>query len=209
MNINRNIKEMSKDFLITWLFTLLSLATGVYDIVFRDGEKVLRVILIIFTIWIVYFGYKKSFLRKSKFLYYITLAFIFASMYMANVWDFYAIPHYDKYLHLVSGSIIALFAYVIFIYLCNGKEIKELKPITPVIFVIIFSIAAAGLWEIWEFTTDFLFGLTAQNGLVDTMLDICCGSIVGIITSIPILLHVKGRNIKFINKILDEMNEDK
>jgi hypothetical protein len=36
----------------------------------------------------------------------------------------------------------------------------------------------AGCWEIFEFTTDRLFGLYSQNGsLVDTMVDIICGTV--------------------------------
>ena len=59
---------------------------------------------------------------------------------------------------------------------------------TILIFVVIFATAVAGVWEIWEFTTDSLFGLVAQNdNLHDTMWDIICGTIVGIITMFVLL----------------------
>ncbi|GAB6167748.1 hypothetical protein JCM1393_02080 [Clostridium carnis] len=128
-------------------------------------------------------------------------------MYLASIWDFYSITNYDKFLHLGSGAIIAIIGYIYFIFLCNGKEIKDLNPKTSVIFVIIFSAAAAGIWEIWEFTTDSLFGLTAQNGLEDTMWDIICGTVVGILTAIPIYLHSKGKKIKIIEYMLKEMEK--
>ena len=52
-----------------------------------------------------------------------------------------------------------------------------------------------------------LFGFHSQNNsLIDTMMDIICGSIMGIIANIPIYLYIKGKNISFIKKIVMEMN---
>lgn len=85
-----------------------------------------------------------------------------------------------------------------------------MNPLTSAIFVILFATAAAGVWEIWEFTTDSLFGLTAQNNsLNDTMWDIICGTVVGLITAIPIYINSKTNNIKIINRIISEIEENK
>ena len=47
-----------------------------------------------------------------------------------------------------------------------------------VVFSLLFAIACAGVWEIWEFSTDQIFGFTAQNNsLHDTMWDIICGTV--------------------------------
>lgn len=198
--------NIGKDLLITLGFMILLAITAIYDILTRDSVKLFRIILIGITIWGTYFFLKFTFLKKSKIIYYCILTFIFLSMYLANVWNFYAIPNYDKYLHLGSGILIALIGYVLFIYLCGDLKKTKINPLAPVIFSIIFSIAGAGIWEMWEFATDLIFGFSAQNGsLYDTMMDIVCGSVMGIITNIPIYLHSKGRNIKFIENILDEI----
>ena len=95
-------------------------------------------------------------------------------------------------------------------YLTNEKSRSEMHPLTAAIFVALFATAAAGTWEIWEFTTDSLFGLSAQNGsLTDTMWDIISGTAVGIVTSIPIYLHSKGKNIKIIDKIVEDIEKNK
>ena len=131
-------------------------------------------------------------------------------MYLASVWNFYWIPNYDKFLHLLSGAIIAILGYALFIYLTNDISRKEMNPLTSVIFVILFATAAAGVWEIWEFTTDSLFGLTAQNNsLHDTMWDIICGTIVGVVTAIPIYINSKNNKIKIITKMIDEIEMNK
>lgn len=202
-------KKMSKDLIVTLGFMILLAVTAIYDIIARDSVKIARIILIVGTVWVTYFIFKITFLKKSKIMYYCILVFIFLSMYLANVWNFYGIPNYDKYLHLGSGVLIALIGYVLFIYLCGGKEQPGMNPLTPVIFSVIFSIAGAGIWEIWEFSTDSLFGLSAQNGsLIDTMIDIICGTIMGLITNIPIYLHSKGKKVKFIENILNELKNN-
>ncbi|MDU1314911.1 hypothetical protein [Clostridium septicum] len=203
-----NFKDKSQELKITWLSMFILAVTAIYDFIFRAGIKFPRIILLVVTIWGAYIVYKKSFLRKSKTSYYMVLIFIFLAMYFGNVWDFYGIPHYDKFLHLGSGAIIAIIGYAFFIALCGQDGLKVINPVTSVVFVIIFSAAAAGIWEIWEFTTDSLFGLTAQNNsLNDTMWDIICGTLVGIITSIPIYMYSKGKNVKFIGNIIKEMQE--
>lgn len=199
-------KRVNKEFIVAVIFTIVLIITAIYDFFARDGEKLFRIALTFVTVVLVYLLFIKSFLKGSKVIYYINMTFILLSMYLASVWDFYSIPNYDKFLHLLSGSIIAIIGYALFIYLTNDKARGGMHPLTPAIFVVLFAIAAAGAWEIWEFTTDSLFGLTAQNNsLNDTMWDIICGTTVGIITAIPIYHHSKGKNIKIIDKIISEI----
>lgn len=205
MKINEN-----RELFVAIIFSIIVILTGVYFILRVDYGRIFRLALAIVTIFGAYLLYIKGFLRGLKSIYYVNIIFIFLSMYLASGLNFYAIPNYDKFLHLLSGSVIAIIGYVLFLYLTNEKSRKEMKSLTAVIFVIIFATAAAGTWEIWEFTTDKLFGLNAQNGsLVDTMLDIICGTVVGIITSIPIYLHSIGKNIKFIDRFIKEIDKNK
>ncbi len=200
----------NKEFMIAAIFTLVLILTLFYALFTGNGEKIFRIVLTFITIVIAYMLFKKSFLKGASIIYYINIIFIFLSMYLASVWNFYGIPNYDKFLHLLSGAIIAIIGYALFIYLTNDIARKEMHPLTSVIFVILFATAAAGVWEIWEFTTDSLFGLTAQNNsLHDTMWDIICGTIVGIVTAIPIYINSKSNKIKVITKMIDEIEMNK
>lgn len=197
-----------KDNIITVLFYVLLVATAIWDLVVRSGGKFLRILLIAAVILLVYYIYKKTFLKQYSFLYKITLFFVFISMYLANVFNFYAYKNYDKCLHFLSGIILAIIGLVIYNYLSNNSLDNGMKKVTVIIFPMIFAIACAGLWEIWEFTTDQLFGLTAQwNDLHDTMWDIICGTIGGIVSCFFIWLFLlSGKEIKIAKKILEEMN---
>ena len=202
--------SINKEFMIAAIFTVVLILTSFYGLFTGNGEKIFRTVLTFITIVIAYMLFKKSFLKGASIIYYINIIFIFLSMYLASVWNFYGIPNYDKFLHLLSGAIIAIIGYALFIYLTNDISRKEMNPLTSVIFVILFATAAAGVWEIWEFTTDSLFGLSAQNNsLHDTMWDIICGTIVGVITAIPIYINSKSNKIKVITKMIDEIEMNK
>ncbi|MCI9303108.1 hypothetical protein [Clostridium sp.] len=191
---------------------LILIITAIYDFIFRGGEKLFRIGLMAVTLWIMYFVYKKTFLRKTRISFYLIYSFIIGAMYLGNVFDFYLIiPMYDKILHLLSGLIMGLIGYILFLHISNGNIDNSFKRYMPILFSIIFSIAGAAVWEIWEFSTDQLFGFTSQNNsLHDTMWDIICGSVMGIISNIPIYLYyIKGRKIRFIENINKQVNENK
>lgn len=202
------MKKLSYDTIVTYIFLILVAITGVWDLIYRGGGKLPRIVLIIATVVGVRLFFKFTFLRKCKMLYVCIIVFIFFSIYLANVLDFYSITGYDKILHFASGFLIGIFGFAVYSYLF-GVNNKKAKSLAVVFFVIIFCIAAAGAWEIWEFTTDQLFGLTAQNGLQDTMYDIILGSLSGIIVSIPIYLYTKGRKNRVLDIIVKEIEEGK
>ena len=181
---------------------VILIITAIYDFMFRGGEKLFRIGLMAITLWIMYGVYKKTFLRKTRISFYLIYSFIFGAMYLGNVFDFYLIiPMYDKILHLLSGLILGMIGYILFVHVSNGATEGSFKRYMPILFSIIFSIAGAAVWEIWEFSTQ-------NNSLHDTMWDIICGSLMGVIANIPIYLYyIKSKKIKFIENLNKEINE--
>lgn len=199
-------KDMTYDKVITYSFYLLLAVTLLWDVTLRGGEKAGRIGLIYITIFAARIVFTKTFLKRSKAAYVVTLTFIFFSMYLASVMNFYAFEYYDKILHLASGVLLAFFGLIIYIYLCGNIENKTMRKIAMVVFPFLFAVAAAGIWEIWEYATDKIFGLTAQNNsLDDTMWDIICGTVGAVFSCFLIYLYTKGKNIKFIKTVISEM----
>lgn len=193
----------SIDKLITSLFYVVLFITAIWDYFFRGGEKLGRIGLIMITILGLLYIFRKTFLKDYLYLYYVALFFVFIAMYLANVFDFYSFQYYDKFLHLLSGVILSVIGFTLYIYLSNNSLENGMKKESAIIFSLIFSIACAGLWEIWEFATDQIFGLTAQiNGLQDTMWDMICGTIGSIITCSFIHFSLKNKSIEKITGIL-------
>ena len=201
-----------KSLIVNLITMVILVITAIYDFMFRGGEKLFRIGLMAITLWIMYFVYKKTFLRKARISFYLIYFFIIGAMYLGNVFDFYIIiPMYDKILHLLSGLIIGLIGYILFLHISNSSVENSFKRYMPMLFSIMFSIATAAIWEVWEFSTDQLFGFTSQNNsLKDTMWDIICGTVMGIFTNIPIYLyHIKSKKIKFIENINNQIKENK
>ncbi|MGL4851024.1 MAG: hypothetical protein ACRC28_19220 [Clostridium sp.] len=190
---------------LTYGFYILLVLTAIYDFYARSGEKLGRILLIAGTIFLISIIYPKSFLKKSSVIYKVALGFIFISMYLANVWNFYGIEYYDKFLHLLSGVILGFVALAFYMYMFDIKEKKDINCTKLIIFTIMFLVSVAGIWEIWEFTTDSLFNLTAQNGLTDTMWDIILGTLGGVVVLVPILLFAKGKKIKLIEEFIENV----
>lgn len=202
-------KKYKKEFTVLISFIILILVTLILDFINNSGGKMLRIALIFITIIGFYLFYNKTFLKGYKTVYYIVMGFIFASMYLASIYNFYSIPYYDKVLHLFSGFLISIIGYILFLELFKQKSRNVINKYADVVFVSLFSTAMAAVWEIWEFSTDLIFGLSAQNGdLTDTMLDIISGTIVGIITALLIYRNYNKKKVKIIDKILNNKDQE-
>ena len=112
-------------------------------------------------------------------------------MFLGRIVSIYSIfPSWDKFVHFYSGIVLFFIGLSIFLTLCR-EDSKNLFYLL-ILFGIFFSISMAGLWEIYEFTTDALLSLNSQNhSLNDTMIDMICGSISTIIASIIYILYCK------------------
>ena len=111
------IKE-NKPLLVNLIYMAVLIITFIYKYAIKDYDELFRIGLAAVTAWIVYFVCKITFLKKSEICFYVILAFTFSAIYLGNVWDLYRIiPIYDKLLHLLSGVIIAIIGFVLFLYL--------------------------------------------------------------------------------------------
>lgn len=206
---NRKIEKnnLTYDLAFEFIFLVLSVLAIVTSIYFKSTDGLFSSVLMFITILIPKFIIKKSRVKIPSLLYFLILLFIFLSMFLGKVSGFYGIfPWWDKMLHTLSGVILMLIGFVIFFLLCGKDVRKEIPPIVIVLFGLFFAVAMAGVWEIFEFTTDKLFGLNSQNGsLVDTMGDIIVGTLGAIAASIPGYLYLKGKRIRFFEKMIDYM----
>lgn len=196
-------RKINYETLITLIFFIIIAATTIYDVLFNNYSKIGRLILIVVTIMAVKILFKITFLKKSQAAYISILSFVMISMYLGNVLNFYSyINNYDKILHFISGIIINILSVIIYLNFTN-ENINNINLKFIITFSSAFIIGCAGAWEIWEFTTDKIFGLQAQlNSLNDTMLDIICGSIGGLLSLILICICILKKKEKVFSFII-------
>lgn len=138
----------------------------------------------------------------------IFLIFIFFAQLLGSILHFYGIIYwYDSFMHYISG-ILTSFLAILILVIFNKYDKKD--KIFNIIFIISIALMIAGLWEIFEFTSDNLLDLDAQRvvatGVTDTMKDIICAFLGSILFSICYLYEsVKNKNLlikEFIKKLI-------
>lgn len=139
---------------------------------------------------------------KIKVPYFIeaTIAFhIIISVDLGTALDGYRfIPHYDKFLHAFFGLWCSQLVYF-FMLRWGAKNVSK----TGICALVTLSVlGCAALWEVFEFTTDCIFGGDAQlwkyrvanglNPMTDTMMDIVV-TLIGIAVFF-VTLYIDNRN---------------
>lgn len=175
------------------IFRIAVIVQSLYFLFKGEYPPAVYCIFTLFITFIVDIVYKFTKLNPSTFMKFTVQFFIFISMFLGHTHNMYHhIPNYDDILHIFSGFIIAFLGYLILDTFNLGRNNPKYKCFVS-LFIFIFSLALAGLWEVYEFTTDYFFSLNSQGGsLNDTMLDIINGSIGPIIISI---VHLFKPNI--------------
>ncbi len=142
--------------------------------------------------------------RKQLHIHYrgkfeiIILLYIYASMYMGEIYSFYhRFWWWDIMLHTLSGVIIGAIGFSL-VYMLNEEErvAMELSPAFVAIFSFGFALSIGALWEIFEFLMDSLFGLNMQkSGLVDTMWDLIVDALGALVISVLGYFHLKSLSL--------------
>ena len=87
---------------------------------------------------------------------------------------------YDKVIHFMSGILAAAFGRMIMEFVLKRKKLPQVKAVI-LLFALFFSFACAGLWGVYEFSTDQLIGTSMQGDAFDTMTDIISGVLGGLV----------------------------
>ena len=109
----------------------------------------------------------------------VVSVFVFLCIFLGTYLDIYEIfPWWDDFLHFCSGALFCI-AGIIVVNTVLSRRQAALPFAFILLFGFCFAMTSAGLWEIWEFSTDRLFGFNSQEwlngydaGLFDTMMDI-------------------------------------
>ena len=175
------------------LFFFLLISTFIFGILNKNSFIYLSSLLTLVVSLLIKLVFMYTRFKATLLLYFLSQLFIFLSMFLGRIISIYSIfPYWDKFVHFYSGIILFFIGLAIFTTLCKSNLNKNFS--LSILFGIFFSISMAGLWEIYEFTTDLLLKLNSQNhSLTDTMIDMICGSISTIISSIIYIFYLKYR----------------
>ncbi|MDD4902832.1 MAG: hypothetical protein PHE24_06935 [Patescibacteria group bacterium] len=123
--------------------------------------------------------------------------FIYASLYLGEIELFYdKFWWWDLFMHFFSSIITAIIGLAWFRILSKHKRFK-VNPLLAVIFSFCFSLSIGVLWEIVEFSLDYIFSTNMQrSSLVDTMTDLILNFSGAVIVSIAGFVYLKKRQFE-------------
>lgn len=121
-------------------------------------------------------------LHRMETMYFAGMTlFALIAQYGGVMFNLYSvIPVYDLILHLSSGCLLLFFGHYFLSLLLRRRGGTAPSKSLTLWFCWFFSVACAGLWEIFEFSVDQLFGFDSQiraSGVLDTMSDVIAGTL--------------------------------
>lgn len=169
---------------IAYIIVICSMAIAVcVGIISDNTEMILYALATILLLAIPWITDRYAHIQIPPFLELICILFLFASVTLAKLLDFYTlIPAWDLILHGISGPLLtAIGISLLGLWKFNGHGTSVLPPLCIVLFGFFFATTAAALWEFYEFAFDALVGTQMQKfeyyrgildtGLFDTMSD--------------------------------------
>jgi hypothetical protein len=119
-------------------------------------------------------------------------------------------PYYDKVAHLISGTSIALIGFLGVIFLDRYWRMN-LTPLFIVFFTVTFGMALGGIWEIYEFAVDQVFGsplsVPMQNSLADTMWDMIADLLGSVAVALVGIVYFHTHRLEELEVSMDGHNE--
>lgn len=191
------------------VFVILSLAAVVYNFIDRQWELFFSAILTVILFLLPSILDKRTRIRIPPVFQIIILLFIFASMYLGEIHNyFYRVPWWDSMLHANSAIILAYIGFILIYTLNKDKRMHiKLSPFFMALFSFCFALAVGTVWEIFEFAMDVLLGVNMQKarnleevygvfdtrlGVIDTMRDLIVDAIGALIVSVIGYFHMKN-----------------
>ena len=144
--------------------------------------------------------------RLNNFLFLLYLIYLFFAGFLGCVLNFYNTSFlnlknwYDALIHILAGY---WFCFVGMFVLARVEKYEKLNVWTIVLFAFSFTLATELIWELFERFADIFLGQTAQGVkvegtnsplLADTMLDILCNFLGGLIF---VGHYIIGKKTKF------------
>lgn len=189
-------------------YLLLAVGTFIYKLCTVGFVGSLTSLLVIALLLFLRYAFKLIKFPLTNTLWILVTTFLMFSFFLGNIWSLYQIiPLWDFVLHLFSGFMLSVFGYC-FLYMLSGYDKSNVTNYgLAAMFVFLFCVASAGVWEIYEFSGDMLFGLNSQNGsLLDTMTDIIAGTLGSIPMIVMLLLKRAGKQIKLPEKLIEDID---
>ena len=135
--------------------------------------------------------------------------FIVATVFLGEIGDFYErFEWWDTFLHTGSAIGFAMIGMLIILFLLRGDHLAA-PPIMLGLMAFSFAVAIGGIWEIFEYAMDQLFGMNMQrDGLHDTMKDLIVDVIGAFVGSVAGVIYLLKGGSNFLSSTIDSFVDE-
>lgn len=187
---------------LIWLTLVLAAGLGIFR-----GEwstVFISIATLGVSLYAVWLSQKISF-RIPSALLTASIIFVYATLFLGEVHNFYErFWWWDAVLHAGSAIGFGLIGAIILILLFKQEKVKA-SPIIISLFTFAFAMAIGGVWEIFEFIMDQIFGMSMQkSGLVDTMYDLIVDSVGALLAAVISYAYLTKNKPIPLTGVLDE-----
>ena len=149
--------------------------------------------------------------------------FLYGAIFLGEVMAFYYnVPHWDTFLHGLSGAMLGALGYTVISVLNRSDSVPvNLSPLFVAFFTFCFAMTMGMIWEIYEFSVDSLFGTNMQKfafedgtgkigqaALMDTMKDLIVDTIGALTMSIIGYISLKHKT-GLVDKLIFKSHKQK
>lgn len=201
----------SKGMYLAYLFQALIAANGVYALVTGQYQAMFTAFLMFGLTFVPYVAADRLDIRFPWFVYFlIALSLTIHISGYVQGWYITGYPYYDKVAHMVSAVSVALIGFLGVIFLDRYWRMN-LTPLFIVGFTLTFGMALGGIWEIYEFAVDQIFGGSLagpmQLGLADTMWDMIADLLGSVGVSLVGIVYFRYHHVEEIEDSMDGHGE--
>jgi hypothetical protein len=166
---------------------------------------------------------KKYHIKLPNLLQFFIILFIYASIFLGEVNQFYdRFWWWDSALHFSSGIALGFIGFLVTYILYKTNKIRT-DPIFIAIFSLMFAISLGVFWEIYEFSADQFSGADMQKardlnkndefcdtrvGVIDTMFDLILDTSGALIAAVAGYLFIIKKKAFFFGSIVHEFEKE-
>lgn len=190
---------------LNYLLIIIAIIGGIYVVITKDDEigLILKDLSLIITMLLPYIIEKLFKVKIDERIKFIYLAFVFCAQFLGTTLEWYnKINYFDKINHTLSGVLTA-YASLVILHLFNKYEHDNV--LFNIVWMISVTLAIAGLWEIFEYLANIIFGGDAQRvvatGVNDTMQDIIVAFLGSIMVALVYRFYNKNVLFTFTNSV--------
>lgn len=202
-------KKLTAKIIVYIIVRLIMVASFIFALAAKNYYTAFQCVLVLVLFMLPNFVNAKFRLNMPNVLEILIILFIFASIFLGEMRDFYTIfPHWDTMLHTISGFVMAAIGISLINILNKSERVPFiLSPFFVALFSFCFSMTIGVFWEFFEYAADMLLKFDMQK---DTYITAITSTLINGAKTLPIdSVTVNGTELTgYIDiGLIDTMND--